>query len=184
MRERWFVFALIVFLFLGQAWASFPTTYLVDYYNFEQTSGNLLDQKGSFDGTNTSVTQTSSGKIGNAYTYLTGATDSTVLTGLNAPIDKGTWSMWIYPTENCNGQTCFLYGTNEGSVGELQIMVANGTLAVGVGGGWQETCYDSLNLNQWNLIQITWAGRYQILTKKDYNGKYYELWMQKKARSY
>lgn len=45
------------------------TSGLLHYYNFEESSGNLLDQVGSNDGTLVGPTQSVTGKVGNAYDF-------------------------------------------------------------------------------------------------------------------
>ena len=70
-------------------WLPISTTGLKAYYKFEEASGNLINQAiigngyadglgSSADGTNTSVTYSSAGKIGNSYLYTKG-TSRTIL---------------------------------------------------------------------------------------------------------
>lgn len=72
--------------FDGTDWTgNIDLTGLKAYYNFNESSGNLINQSttgdglgSSADGTNTSVSYSQTGKIGNAYTYTRG-TSKTVL---------------------------------------------------------------------------------------------------------
>lgn len=90
---------------------------LLTYYNFEQTSGDLLDQSGNVgsaeslgdDAVNTSVTQTFTGKIGNAYDY-NGSTSRSVINNSLASVLNfdGTLpfsiGFWYASTQGTPGQ--------------------------------------------------------------------------------
>ena len=95
-----------------------PLTGCKAYYNFEQTSGNLINQAttangftdglgSSADGTNNGATQTATGKIGNAWDF-DGSNDFVQLSNyfnfLHNPSTSGTISAWIKHDVNSGGQ--------------------------------------------------------------------------------
>lgn len=72
---------------------------LLVYWNFDQTTGNLLDQVGDWDGVVSGATQNAAGKVGNGFSF-DGIDDVVTITfdsamNLQPPF---TISSWIYQT--------------------------------------------------------------------------------------
>lgn len=88
---------ILLFLFISTL---LPAQYLGDvsvYYNCNESSGNLLDQVGSIDGTNTGVSQGTSGKINTAYYYGGSAyTSMSDVSTLRMYATPHTFTFWLY----------------------------------------------------------------------------------------
>ena len=98
MNYKILFLGLLLILFTSQALA-ITNDNLVHYWNFDETSGNLLDLVGSNNGTNTSVTQNQTGIINKAYSY-NGSSSKTDLTNANTFIASSeiSTSQWIKPS--------------------------------------------------------------------------------------
>lgn len=82
------------------------STGLVAYYNFDETSGDLLDQVGSNDGTVNGATQNVSGKIGTAYSF-DGVNDLVVLPDASYIDFSSDFTFAIWFKYNGNGGSIF-----------------------------------------------------------------------------
>lgn len=67
---------------------------LVAYWNFDETSGNLIDQHGIFDGANSGATPNVAGKINTAYDF-DGSDDYINIENRIQLEDKASFSFWI-----------------------------------------------------------------------------------------
>jgi len=135
------------------------------YYNFDESSGNLLDQVTTNDGTNSGVTQGSGGIIDNAYTY--GAADYTSIA--NGTLDlQGVKSVnvWVYPTSFAASEGMILSKASGGAV--IPFRIADQAFGAGDGkpvlyigsntGDISITSTIAMTLNQWNMVTTTWTG--------------------------
>jgi len=144
--------------------SDFPTG-AVAYYNFDESSGDLIDQIGSADGTNSGVTPSQDGIIIDSYLYAT--THYTEIPSASLDI-TGVMSIntWVYPTTHTVTEP-FIFGkVGAGSVIQYRIsgsaFNANDGKAVAVigssGGDTTVTCSTATTVNQWNMITLTWTG--------------------------
>lgn len=88
---------------------------LISYWNFDEPSGNLLDQISSNDGTNSNLVQGVTGKIGDAYTYSS-TTSHTDVAGSVIETDFSI-SMWVKPVWDggaATGGEFFFDSTSDG----------------------------------------------------------------------
>lgn len=133
---------------------------LVSYYKMDETSGNAIDSVSGYNGTNTNVTQNSTGKINTSYTY-NGSSSKTVVSDTNALdlTSAGGFSVWIYPTSasynyvidkcndssNTNGYFILLYESN------IVLLLCNATTNTSL------VSNGTVTLNAWNHIVCTWG---------------------------
>ena len=117
--KRFLFLGLLLLLFTSQAYASL-TDNLVSYYNFDETTGNLIDIK-DYDnnGTNTSVTQNQTGIINKAYSY-NGSSSKTDLTNANTFIASSeiSTSQWIKPSITSGIYT--IWASNNGNTNTIE----------------------------------------------------------------
>lgn len=159
MKFNYLFFGLLLLLFTSQAFAITDTN-LVSYWNFDEASGNLKDQVGSNDGTNTNVTQNQTGLIDKAYTYNT-TNSHTTLTNVNTFIQNSetSVSVWVYPT-TVDATNRIIWTTNNNSTTstiELRLMQSNANLRFwGYAGSYQfQLNTDVLTANAWSNIVTT-----------------------------
>ncbi|MDD2286860.1 MAG: LamG domain-containing protein [Paludibacter sp.] len=89
-------------------------TGIVSYYNFDETSGNLLDTVGSNDLTNTDVTQGETGINGNSYLYDGLTSMSRILTDIGLTYYPLTFAGWVkiaeQPSDSSQTILSYFYG--------------------------------------------------------------------------
>jgi hypothetical protein len=152
----------------------------IAYYNFEQTSGNLINQATTASGftnglgtalvgTNSGATQTATGKIGNAWDF-DGSNDY-VSTPTNSAIPIGTepcsFNIWVNPDTFTGYNTMFslgtgasnqaLYVTNDGNANDGGIEVHR------YGGTVVTSGSTNMILNAWNMVTLTYTGSSVLL---------------------
>ena len=155
-----------------------PLTGCKAYYNFEQTSGNLINQAttangftdglgSSADGTNNGATQTATGKIGNAW-YTTSTSNyvsipNTLINGQN----KISISTWFYPTVNGVSDIIFSGIFNYPSLVDWNFRFTQGhstaTIYIPTGTGnpglnYHEYSELGLSLNTWHHLAVVYDG--------------------------
>lgn len=107
---------------------------IVAYYNFDEASGNLLDQVNSYNGTVTGATQNVTGKIGTAYSF-DGVNDyvniDSVLTPL-ATTTQGTWAFWVKPIDATPATNQFIiaFGDTNEDTHLSSLITTSGILSV------------------------------------------------------
>jgi hypothetical protein len=180
MKFNYLFFGLLLLLFTSQAFAITDTN-LVAYYDFNNTSGDLIDLKGyDNNGSNTGVTYSQTGKINSSYLYQGRSVSSKTAispTGFNTTGNL-TISFWIKGTIQGSGENpnIFSWGNSSSSsnIGCLH---------------WDNssTAYLTCNLNEnntsglttstnvlnnnWNMITMTWNGTdYNIYVNGSYKG--------------
>ncbi|KKN19472.1 hypothetical protein LCGC14_0945440 [marine sediment metagenome] len=137
---------------------------LVSYYEFEETSGAVVDSRGTNNGTNDGATRGVTGKIGNAFSFdgindLVNVSDSNDLSFPSA----FTFSMWIYPKDNDLGR--FLMKGAGGGTREYGIARLNETgiqILLGDSAGNWDLVWSPNNVpipsNEWSYLAVTWNG--------------------------
>ena len=132
------------------------------YYNFEQTTGDLINQAttsngfpdglgSSADGTNNGATQTATGKFGNAWSF--DGTNDNVTSTIPMNTDGAPYTVVFW--YNCNsGGTPFMIGTNTSG---NAFLTYHGTNYFSVGKWGTEIISTTSNINEdvWNQLVIT-----------------------------
>ena len=137
---------------------------LVSYYEFEETSGAVVDSRGTNNGTNNGATRGVEGIIGNAF-FFDGISDFVNVSddnSLSFPT-AFTFSLWAYPKDN-DVSKFFLKGIG-GGTREYGVDRMNDTavrILLGDSGGNWDLIWASNNvpipLNEWSHFVATWNG--------------------------
>jgi len=134
---------------------------LISYYEFEETSGSVLDAQGNYNFSNNGATAQASGKLDYAYSY-----DGNDWIG-GTTIDKDsyntglTYNVWVNMTTAPSSTYSGLYVTTEtGGYGISGIMVKNDlTIYYAFGDGTAGSAHDGNNvgfsLNVWHMLTAT-----------------------------
>lgn len=132
------------------------STGLVAHYEFENTTGDVIDAAGSHNGTNNGATRGIVGKIGNAFSF-----DGSDYITINNHSDisnysEFTLSAWIYPTAPGSIQN-ILVKVNSGRDFVMQMSSSLKLNAHFYDGGYKH-CYSttSIQANQWIHTLCTW----------------------------
>jgi hypothetical protein len=145
------------------------------YYNFEQTTGDLINQAttsngftdglgSSADGTNNGATQTATGKIGNAWSF-DGSNDYVSIASNNS-IPMGaepfTYNIWVNP-DSFSGWNAYL-SLGTGAVGQALDLTNDGGTQNGsinierYGGTAVSSGSSTIALNTWTMLTVTYDG--------------------------
>jgi hypothetical protein len=92
----------------------------VHYYNFDEASGNLIDQAGSADGTNDGCEYGGTGIIEDAWDFVAANTDSVDFSAEDFPATRSI-SIWINPdvvNVAGDGQVIFYHGSADTTASE------------------------------------------------------------------
>jgi len=120
--------SILLLLIVGSVHAGL-TDNLVAYYNFNETSGNLLDQVSNNDGTNSNVTQNQTGIINKAYSY-NGSSSRTYMSSSSIfdyeyNVEK-SFCLWF---NKSNSNTAALFGKYASNKGYFLFSNNTGTIS-------------------------------------------------------
>jgi hypothetical protein len=131
------------------------STGLVLHYEFEGTSGDVIDAAGSHNGTNYGATRGVSGKIGNAFNF-DGSSHVTINNHSDiSGFSEFTLAAWVYPTTLSTNKTV-LAKVNSGR--DFVLKFYNTTLEAHFYNGGYRRCYgnSTVPVNQWVHVLCTW----------------------------
>ena len=164
---RWeLILAGFLLISLGSTVFAVTDANLVAWYNFEEASGNTLDQRSANNGTTYNITYQQAGLYDYAYTF-TGGISSAVSFGSPAdfePVITGySWGGWVYTTVNSGEQTVFGKAlAASGNDVKWRLVLYNSDAYCGVG-NTAGTLYQ-INLtgakDRWQFIVCTFDGSY------------------------
>ena len=108
------IFLITLILMLSFNFAAL-TDNLSHYYNFDETSGDLLDQVGSLDGSNNLVTQEVSGIINEAYNYDS-VSAKTTFTQSSTTTSELSVAVWVKYTDQNQNPEFYTQGNNDSDI--------------------------------------------------------------------
>lgn len=137
----------------------------IHYYNFDESSGNLIDQHAALDGTlSGNTTQGVTGLINTAYDF-DGDNDSVLFTSEVFVGPAVGFSVWINPNVvdvAGDGQVIYYHGTADTTVSEYLTLVSDEIHYVFGAAGGSNNRYDTTDANltadNWYDIVVTGSG--------------------------
>ena len=132
------------------------TTGLVAHYEFENTSGDVIDAAGSHNGTNNGATRGVSGKVGNAFSF-----DGGDYITINNHSDitnyaSFTLSAWVYPTALSSNKT-IISKVSPNRDFDLKFLGSNIEAHFAYGSNYYRcTSTSTATINSWIHVVATW----------------------------
>ncbi len=149
------------FFLLSSAQADSIDVGLIAHYKFDGTSGDVIDEKGSYNGTNYGATRGVTGKFGNAFQF--DGSDYVDTLPVGAIPSVSTYSVWIYPTDNTVTNQIFgSMGNTDGGKDGIIVGYFGGNMRASAlyfssntSRGSFSGSENSVQLNTWNHLAFT-----------------------------
>ncbi len=137
-------------------WPESLSVDLVSYYNFNEASGDLIDQYASNDGTNDGCEYEGTGHVGTSWQFVKANTDSVAL-GTMFPYGVDfTINCWIY--KDSSTATDNMFGTVGGTKGINWGVESGGKLRLGDGVAAFADSTDTVTDGVWTMVTVAYDG--------------------------
>ncbi len=139
-------------------WTADLNTNLIYYYKLNETTGDVIDSVGNYNGTNNGATRGVDGIINNSFSFITN--DYVNSTNIAIPTDESL-SVW-FKTNSTAEENIFIVHTNDGGAGATGWGIAHRPGSGGLnllleGTAWGDT-YTSVNDDNWHFAFATKVG--------------------------